>query len=352
MGRGLALPSYGRQDLSAWMANAFAELNWVGREALPVTVLKPDFPFAPSYLTSLRSGWIDYAAHERSGQPTQAGLIRALGGVLQWMGLDRLVLVGNFPISTNERTPEELAAIPHVCQLLQRAYPQHFIGVRNILPYRHAELLSALQALGYCAIPSRVVYEFDWRDPGQKLPSHLHRDLSRLKKSSLRAVWRPQLTPLELSRIELLYRRVYLEKHSLLNPQYTRKFFEDAVTVLGMQCLCLMNASDEILAFSLVSKTHNRVTVPALGYDTDASEQGLYRHLFAGLYQALSPSACWLNYSSGAGDFKRKRGGQPALEYTLLRAPSDSGWGTRTMVKAMALVASKVTAQRMIAWGA
>ncbi len=341
-----------RRDLSVWMKNAFAELNWVGREAMPVTVLKPHLSSAPSYLTSLRSGWIDYAAHERSGQPFQAGLIRALGGVLQWMGLDRLVLVGNFPVSTNERTPEQLADIPQVCRLLERAYPQHFIGVRNILPNRHAELFSALLAMGYYAIPSRVVYEFDWRDPLQKLPSHLQRDLSRLKKSSLKAIWRPNLTPLELSRMELLYRRLYLEKHSFLNPQYTQKFFEDAVSILGMRCLCLMDANDQILAFSLVSQTNNRVTVPALGYDTDAKDQGLYRHLFAGLYQALSPSACWLNYSSGAGDFKRKRGGQPALEYTLVRAPSEAGWGARAMVKAMALAGSRVTARQLIAWGA
>jgi hypothetical protein len=347
-----AMHTDGLRDLSIWMKNAFADLNWVGPQSLPITVLKPNIPAAPSYLTSLRSGWIDYAAHERASHPAQAEMIRALGWVFQAMGLDRLVLAGNFPISTNERSLQELAAMPEVCQLLQRAYPQHFIGVRNVLAKRQAELFRSLQALGYCAIPSRVVYEFDWRRPSQKLTSHMHRDLNRFRRSSLRVVWKTHFTPMELSRIEDLYGQVYLEKHSYLNPQYTQKFFEDAVSVLGMRCLCLVDTCDRIMAFSLVSHKQRVVTVPALGYDTQDAAQGLYRHLFAALYQELSATGCWLNYSSGAGDFKRKRGGVPALEYTLVRAPENSGWMTQAMLKVMERLGSKVTVERMMAWGA
>lgn len=347
-----AIQADGLRDLSAWMSNAFAELNWVGTEALPVTVLKPNLPAVPSYLTSLRSGWIDYAAHERASHPAQAGMIRCLGGVFKAMGLDRLVLVGNFPISTNERTSQELVAIPEACQLLQRAYPEHFIGVRNVLPHRHAEFVTTLQGLGYCDIPSRVVYQFDWRTPATKLTSHLQRDVNRFKRSTLRAVWKAQLTPGELARIEALYGQIYLEKHSFLNPQYTQKFFADALSVWGMRCLCLMDKRDRIMAFSLVTEKQGVVTVPALGYDTQDASQGLYRHLFAALYLALSPTGCWLNYSSGAGDFKRKRGGLPALEYTLLRAPLTSGRLTRAMLQAMQTCGAKLTVEQMMAWGA
>jgi hypothetical protein len=88
-----AMHTDGLRDLSIWMKNAFADLNWVGPQSLPITVLKPNIPEAPSYLTSLRSGWIDYAAHERASHPAQAEMIRALGWVFQTMGLDRLVLV-------------------------------------------------------------------------------------------------------------------------------------------------------------------------------------------------------------------------------------------------------------------
>lgn len=347
-----ALRTAGLRDLSIWMKNAFADLNWVGREALPVTVLKPNMPSTPSYLTSLRSAWVDYAAHERSAYPAQARLIRALGWLFQRMGLDRLVLVANFPVSTNERTAQELAAIPQACRLLQVAYPRHFIGVRNVLPTRHAELMSALAGLGYCAIPSRVVYEFDWRSPVQKVPSHLQRDLTRFKKSSLRTIWKSELTEAEQVRIADLYRQVYLEKHSFLNPQYTPKFFGDAVAVLDMRCLCLIDANSDILAFSLVSHKQAVATVPALGYDIRSAVDGLYRHLFSALYMELRQKRCLLNYSSGAGDFKRKRGGAPTLEYTLLRVPVSSGWLTRCMVRAMAFLGAKLTAQHMISWGA
>ena len=59
-----------------------------------------------------------------------------------------------------------------------------------------------------------------------------------------------------------------------------------------------------------------------------------------------------LNYSSGAGDFKRKRGGVACLEYTMLKAPQN--WhSTRSMI--LSLLQRKGQGIRetdLIAWGA
>ena len=56
-------------------------------------------------------------------------------------------------------------------------------------------------------------------------------------------------------------------------------------------------------------------TVPFIGYDTSLpAETGLYRRLFTGIHREVNERRQLLNYSSGAGDFKRRRGGVASVE--------------------------------------
>ncbi|HET7772481.1 MAG TPA: hypothetical protein VFK82_01520, partial [Burkholderiaceae bacterium] len=58
------------------------------------------------------------------------------------------------------------------------------------------------------------------------------------------------------------------------------------------------------------------------GYETAAdTRQGLYRQLVAWLINHALTHELRFNFSSGAGDFKRKRGFEPHLEHTLIAPP-------------------------------
>ena len=62
-------------------------------------------------------------------------------------------------------------------------------------------------------------------------------------------------------------------------------------------------------------------SVPFVGYEVGAPvEDGLYRRLVAGLLDEVKRERFVLNYSSGADDFKRRRGGEPVLEFHALYA--------------------------------
>jgi hypothetical protein len=64
---------------------------------------------------------------------------------------------------------------------------------------------------------------------------------------------------------------------------------------------------------------HTLTTVPFIGYDTTLPpESGLYRQLFLGIHREVNDRKQLLNYSSGAGDFKRRRGAVPVVEFNAV----------------------------------
>lgn len=327
-------PTWPRQPLERWMRNASAELQWLGQPSLAVAVTVSHTPRTPntSYLTSLRSGWFDYAAQELQATSWWAawGVLR-LGTCARWLGLDRLVLVGNWPVSTNVRDVSSCVELSDVCTRVMTQHPNAFVGVRNLQTHKHADLMATLRGMGFVALPARVVYEFDLREGLARKPSHLSRDHSARKRSGLKMSIIQHASPQTSRRLAALYTRIYLDKHSQLNAQYTPEFFEDMLNAQVMRALLLTHINGSIMAFAMLYQVGDTLTVPALGYATDSEIDGLYRLLFSAIHEHTQTHALLLNYSSGAGDFKRKRGGVPHLEYTMFCAPSKkaNGWRER-----------------------
>jgi hypothetical protein len=154
-------------------------------------------------------------------------------------------------------------------------------------------------------------------------------------------------------RMAALYTRIYLEKHSRLNAQYTADFFEDMLNQQVMRAVALTHSNGDIMAFAMLYQVGDTLTVPALGYATDAEIDGLYRLLFSAIHEYTQTHALLLNYSSGAGDFKRKRGGMPHLEYTMVCAPCRNkiGWKAQ-LLRWIESKARGINTETLIALGA
>jgi hypothetical protein len=119
-----------------------------------------------------------------------------------------------------------------------------------------------------------------------------------------------------------------------------------------MTCLSLKDEEEQIIAFALLYQVGQTLTVPALGYVENEKGPGIYRLLFASIFNYTLEHRLLLNYSSGAGDFKRKRGAQSRLEYTAVKAPpSFSNWKAK-MVRFAAKKAENITANDLIQRGA
>ena len=92
-----------RESLSIWMHNANAEIQWLGAQQIAVTQTNAQRSTDATYLTSLRSGWFDYAAEELGSNRFASLGVRILGRVAQFAGLDRLVLIDNLPLGVQHR---------------------------------------------------------------------------------------------------------------------------------------------------------------------------------------------------------------------------------------------------------
>ncbi|NBO90981.1 MAG: hypothetical protein EBV06_01490 [Planctomycetia bacterium] len=74
--------------------------------------------------------------------------------------------------------------------------------------------------------------------------------------------------------------------------------------------------------------------------------------LFVAIYKYARDHKLLLNYSSGAGEFKRRRGGVPRLEYTYIRCPNSASGFKRACLKMVSRRLATVTEQSLIKVGA
>ena len=339
--------------LSDWVANAGATIEVCrGQCDDGVMITRWQGPRPPDmcYLTSLRSHFFDYPAQEL-GLGTWRGRVMQLGGQVAWLcGFDRVSLIANEPFSTNLRSADQKAQIPDRAVAELQAHPHNWVGVRNILPEEDGALLEALRARAFVFLPTRVVYLFDARQGRLARSSHLSRDRKNLAKSHLQCCIDTQVTDEDLSTIHQLYHDIYITKHSKLNARYTWTFFRDMISNHQMPCLRIYDQS-ALVAFALLDQKVNQLVVPAVGHARDENNKGYYRSLFAALADYVEQHKLLLNYSSGAGDFKRKRGGVPFLEWTAIHAPLHSRF-KQSLIRAVADKAKAVTMDMMMASGA
>jgi hypothetical protein len=346
----MAEPQWGH-SLQDWMQNAGADLLYEN-STLPLTLTKASGPRASCYITSPKIAWFDYAIQEVSGQFLLKISLQLLAKFASWMGLNDNTIVGNFPVSTNVWLLEQYSHILETCKLKAQSQEQRFVFVRNLLLHQHGTLIQELKSIGFVLLPARVIYEFDLRQGLQKKPSHLMRDLSALKKSSFKALQVKHIDEKEAAWLQHLYDLIYIQKHSVFNARYTSIFFLEMINSNQMSSLCLKDEHDQTIAFALLYQIGNTLTVPALGYLENDKGPGIYRLLFAAIFNYTLEKGLLLNYSSGAGDFKRKRGAQDRLEYTAVKAPpSFLNWKSKLLGFA-SKKAEQITSSDLIQRGA
>jgi hypothetical protein len=118
--------------------------------------------------------------------------------------------------------------------------------------------------------------------------------------------------------MQKLFEALYITKHSKQNPQYSAKFIKHYYES-GLLELYAFKDNGQIVAFIGVLEMYDMLSTPMLGYDTSLpKELGLYRILCAKLHAIAQERKLDINFSSGAGEFKKARGADASLEYCAL----------------------------------
>lgn len=310
---------------SHWLSNSKARVTafGIGEHDWPVTLTDGSHRLE-SYVANLRSAWVRYAADEarRLLPPWQARLAQpALATFdMAWArgAIDRAAIVGNALVSTNLYPNWIDTDLEEATEALVAQHPQRLLALRNVCGAVNPRLPPLLSAAGWHLIPARQVYLCDPSRPGLWRHNHVKRDQRLLDDPVIEAVHHDHITPQDLPALRACFRQLFIDKHSALNPDFTDAFFRFCLDSRWLQLWMLRAQGRPVGVLGLYAR-HGWITTPLIGYDTTAPVSwGLYRRLMALLLREARDQQLKLHYSSGAGDFKTHRGGEPALEYTAV----------------------------------
>ncbi len=309
-----------------WVANSSSRLSALSTSAgaLPLTFTERSAA-NEAYVASLRSAWVRYPAFEASRalrpglpEPLARVALSPLDALIVAAGLDRAVIVSNRLVSTNLHTPDLAQAIPDLADALQARFADRPFTLRNVCAEVDPALPAALGHAGWALLPARLVYCCRPGDPALWQRNRVRQDAKLLDRDAVEVIGADALTLADIPRLRWLYAQVFLLKHSRLNPDYTEAFFAEALHTGAMMDLKALRHEGRLIGVIGLVRQHGWITTPMLGADPQAANEAPYRRLMALLLRLARENGDRLHYSSGAGEFKRARGGIPAIEYTAV----------------------------------
>ena len=295
----------------------------LGDIILPITLA--DYHPDNSYVCSPYNHYISYGQEEfvNLKNPPLEALLRLLFVPIAWYfrrnELDRVVFVNNWLLSTNLYPAIQADQITASLTFLAEQYPERAIVFRSVDYYRNPTLYNTLLKEGCRMVFSRQVYYQEVESAYVQKKKQYKIDLKHFQRTFYRVVDGSQLRDDDsIERIVDLYNDLYLRKYSYYNPQFTPAFIRLALDeqLLTIKAFQKEGRIDAVMGYFARQGT---ITPPIFGYDTSlAKKLGLYRLLSTLTSLEALEKKQLVHFSAGVGQFKRLRGGMPALEYNAV----------------------------------
>lgn len=310
-----------------WVGNVRARVEALQTGAGPLPVTVHDATAGDAWICSPRTTYADCAGEEaerylpRALGPLGAMLPGILGNVIAGSGLDRAASINNWLLSTNLYPALGRVPLPQLLDEAVARWPQHALWFRSLNACDTADWLAALREHGCLPVASRQVYLYDRLVELPARHRDLRRDLALLHKTPLRHAANDRIGDADYSRIAELYALLYIGKYSRANPVYGEAFMRAWHRVGLLEFEGFRDEDGRLSTVVGLFRQANTATAPIVGYDTtQPGKAGLYRLATACAYRRCMARGWRLNFSAGAAGFKRLRGGQPAIEYSMVFA--------------------------------
>lgn len=345
------------QDSTRFAGNLVTRIDAVpaGDLTLPVTVNDGSEPPGNAWVCSPTTTYGRYALEESERllpgllRPPLRAAISVVDRGMRRRRLDRAVAVDNWLLSTNLHPDLAGIDLDRLVREARERWSEHAIWIRSLNTVQHPDWLRAVVEAGFTLIPSRQVYLFRGLsvDPPRR---DLRRDLRLLDRTELTAVPHDDFTEDDFAQAERLYAQLYVDKYSALNPRYTAVFLRAWHRVGLLEFAGFRDAEGTLRAVVGMFGQGAALTAPVVGYDTSWPQHaGLYRLLMAHVLRSTRQRGVELNLSAGAAQFKRLRGGEPAIEYSAVQAAHLPA-GTRRAIAALGALATRVGVPIMRHW--
>ena len=313
-------------DVVSAVPNLATRIELVGtpKNCVPVTV--DDGTLGNAWVCSPYTAYVPYAIEEieRFGHPLLkvplSILCRGLGVVLRRAAVDRAVGINNWLVATNLYTQLDRGALRAWLAEARARWADHAFWFRSLNREMNAEWLDTLEEEGAWLLPSRQVYLFSDIEALAKRRHDLKVDFKLLQRTKLQRCDSDQFRAEDWPRVAELYAKLYLEKYSRWNPAYGAAFMESWHGA-GLLRFIGFREGGVLQAVAGMFERGGVITVPVVGYDTARPKQlGLYRLAIAAALKYAADTGKRVNLSAGAAEFKRLRGGEPAIEYSAVLA--------------------------------
>jgi hypothetical protein len=308
-----------------WMLNVETKMSLMELDGflLPVTLNETEYD--SSYVCSPYNALVTYSQDELvkiKNQPLRfvlRVLMRAIGGLLRRGEINKNLCINNFLLSTNPYPNWQGADADKQLKQAQASHPLHAIAYRSLNHHTNDKLIQHLTQLGFMLVPSRQVYIFDSTLCDYKSRNNTQNDRRALAKNNYQLVIHEQIGEEDYPVILALYNKLYLEKYSEHNPQFSQKLIaywhqNKLLTMFGLR-----DKQGVLQGIVGIFESESVITAPLVGYNTDLpSQHALYRILIYLILDYSDRKGACLNLSSGASTFKLLRGAKPFIEYSAI----------------------------------
>ncbi len=311
-----------------------------GPHLLPVTV--DDGGTGASYVCQPHSAYALYARRELDIEPVGAlrwpaiAAIAGLGWVLAAARINRVVHIDNWMLSTNLHGDWNGADLPALRRLLATRFPDHMLAIRTLDEWSSPELLQAARDDGWTLVPSRQVWVVEDLARSWLPRNNYGNDKRALARSGLAVELIAEMDEASARRIAELYRLLYVDRYSALNPIFTARFVQMTHDIGMVRYLVARRGDGIIMAVGGMLERAGIMTPSIVGYDTHRPQsEALYR-VASFMFMDWALQRGWrLHGSAGAATFKRGRGAEGVIEYAAYHT-AHLGRSRRLVVAALA----------------
>lgn len=310
--------------MQKYVSNVQTELRllFIDRLALPITINQEEYD--NSFVCSPFGYYVSYAmlyldlVKNPIGRKLCEWVMKSFYKLLPLAKINKCVCVNNWPFATvlwPKMTDEQVRQIR---DRLIADYPDHAIVFRSFNEDINHDLLQSLKKNGFHTIASRQIFYTNGGDPEVFKTRIFKSDLKLMRECNYEIWDNSKLKEKDLPRLVELYRMVYLEKYSDLNPQHTTDLLQLGLrtNTIHLRAIVKEGEIDGIVGFYI---RNGIMTCPFFGYDTKKPlGDKLYRIMCTVLMLEARDRQILFHQSSGAAFYKTIRRARNCIDYTAV----------------------------------
>ncbi|MCV2884827.1 hypothetical protein OE749_08975 [Aestuariibacter sp. AA17] len=291
----------------------------IDEQLLPLVVNNGDK--GAMYLSSPLVFYVDYnidfvktIAQKRLRYPLLA-LLKGVKWLLSCFGINKVVYLNNNLLPNNPALNLDKEQLQRVITLLTHEFPDHAVCVKGLQYGPSPDALQLLARQVYIWNPN-VVEEVGKK--AVKIRKTLKTDAKLLEQGKVTFEPIEHIDRQTAQKLRDFYRCVYVNKYSQLSADYSVKWFESLPSHSSGFKLLAVKKDGELSGFISYFETDEMIYSGLVGHDDHNGENGIYRACIRQLVFLAEEAAKPLHLSSGAGEFKRRRGARPHMEFDYI----------------------------------